>query len=387
LADIEKKARLKALTASIAFHILIIAIAFLFSFRVSEAKKNIKRNIIIKYEIGIDEGGGSSEGSGTSGISRNRLRKGEGISYSPKTSNTTSQSSRSTGKKTSIVRVQKESNNNQGVHLQKSEKARNNRDHNREDYLRTNDTLPSFEELMNSNTIDTSANHEKGGSQEPEVYNDTYSDTNRTTIGNKNNGSKALSNGGAGDDGVFGDGSKNGSGSAKGTGQGVGGGTGSDRNPCPENMVQIPFGDDYFCIDQFEYPNQYGAMPISGVSADRAMKLCSIQGKRLCRTHEWKLACVGIHEKAFPYGRKYDPLKCNTIQKRAFSSGSFPMCVSDFHVYDLSGNLAEWTIATGNQAHSLLGDSSNANGNGSCSSSIIKKDIFNSNEIGFRCCK
>jgi len=387
LADIEKKARLKALTASIAFHIFIIAIAFLFSFRVSEAKKNIKRNIIIKYEIGIDEGGGSSEVSGTSGRNGNRLRKGEGVSYSFETLNTTSQSSRTTGKNTSIVRVQKESNNNQGVHLQKSEKARNNSVHNREDYLRTNDSLPNFEDLINSNSREASANHEQGSSQEPEVYNDTYSDTNRTTTGNKNNGSKALSNGGAGEDGVFGEGNKNGSGSGKGTGQGVGVGIGSGRKPCPENMVQIPFGDDYFCIDQFEYPNQYGAMPISGVSADRAMKLCSIQEKRLCRTHEWKLACVGIHEKAFPYGRNYDPLKCNTGQKRVFSSGSFPMCVSDFHVYDLSGNLAEWTIDTGNQAHSLLGDSSGAHGNGSCSSSIVKKDVYNSNEIGFRCCK
>jgi formylglycine-generating enzyme required for sulfatase activity len=125
-----------------------------------------------------------------------------------------------------------------------------------------------------------------------------------------------------------------------------------------------------FCIDHYEYPNQKGAKPPVMVDWYDAMGLCAAKGKRLCYESEWTAACEGPNETPFPHGHERSAEKCNidnawvnpSLKKiyskdqavseaelrrldRSVPSGSKPECVSGYGVYDLTGNVDEWTIA------------------------------------------
>ena len=126
----------------------------------------------------------------------------------------------------------------------------------------------------------------------------------------------------------------------------------------------------HFCIDEFEYPNQAGAIPMVMVSWYEAKRLCGVQGKRLCGDDEWTLACEGPERLPYPYGWARDQTACNIgrlwvqpndgilgsrtaspteiqaevdrLSKRV-PSGSMPKCKSPYGVMDLGGNVDEWT--------------------------------------------
>ena len=125
-----------------------------------------------------------------------------------------------------------------------------------------------------------------------------------------------------------------------------------------------------FCIDQYEFPNQKGARPPVMVDWYHAMGQCAAQGKRLCYESEWVAACEGPNDKPFPYGYVRSAEKCNidnawidpSLNKiysndpaisgpelarldRSVPSGSKPGCVSDYGVFDLTGNVDEWVLA------------------------------------------
>lgn len=127
----------------------------------------------------------------------------------------------------------------------------------------------------------------------------------------------------------------------------------------------------HFCIDQYEYPNQIGAIPMVMVSWYESRRLCEIQGKRLCRDDEWTLACEGPQRLPYPYGWARDKNICNIdllwiapnddllsrknappaeinaeidrLSKRV-PSGARPLCKSPYGVMDMSGNVDEWAV-------------------------------------------
>ncbi len=108
-------------------------------------------------------------------------------------------------------------------------------------------------------------------------------------------------------------------------------------------MVHV--GDVF--IDRYEYPNRQGAVPTTEVDWADAVKLCEDAGKHLCTEQEWEAACRnGDAAHAYPYGATYEKGRCVSKDKknaRAAASGSRPGCVTPAGVFDLSGNVAEWT--------------------------------------------
>lgn len=127
----------------------------------------------------------------------------------------------------------------------------------------------------------------------------------------------------------------------------------------------------HFCIDELEFPNQQGIVPSVMVTWYEAQKLCEAQGKRLCGDDEWTLACEGRERRPFPYGWERDASACNidhpwikpddgilgsrtaepsVIQaevvrlSRRVPSGSMPLCVSQYGVMDMVGNVDEWAV-------------------------------------------
>lgn len=156
----------------------------------------------------------------------------------------------------------------------------------------------------------------------------------------------------------------------------------------------IPSEARDFCIDAYEFPNIPGEYPAVMVSFDSAKALCEAQGKRLCTEDEWSFACEG--ERALPYpqgfhrytdptssfptsirndeGCNYDrlpgkPFNPRNIQNpkselaakeldRSFNgtaAGEQKLCVSDFGVKDLTGNIEEWTFRSKEKPSILKG--------------------------------
>ncbi|MCB9644413.1 MAG: SUMF1/EgtB/PvdO family nonheme iron enzyme [Myxococcales bacterium] len=102
-----------------------------------------------------------------------------------------------------------------------------------------------------------------------------------------------------------------------------------------------------YCIDRYEAPGK-GKMPSRGVSWSDAKRRCRAQGKRLCTESEWERACKGSSGRRYPYGNSFNPSACNTRDaggknRSLRRTGSYSRCRSSFGVFDMSGNVAEWT--------------------------------------------
>jgi formylglycine-generating enzyme required for sulfatase activity len=126
-----------------------------------------------------------------------------------------------------------------------------------------------------------------------------------------------------------------------------------------------------YCMDRFEYPNQRGGYPVVMVNFHEANEMCAEQGKRLCNEDEWTFACEGEEAQPYPYGyvrdteacvidNKWRPYNEKAMQQRdglaamleldrlwqGVPSGSRPKCKSVFGIYDMTGNIDEWTRGT-----------------------------------------
>lgn len=124
----------------------------------------------------------------------------------------------------------------------------------------------------------------------------------------------------------------------------------------------------HYCMDRFEYPNQKGQFPLIYATYPESKAMCEEQGKRLCSEEEWTFACEGEEATPYPYGYVRDPSACAIDSKwRAFNeramqprdgydamaemdrlwqghaSGAMARCRSAAGVYDMTGNVDEWT--------------------------------------------
>jgi hypothetical protein len=122
-----------------------------------------------------------------------------------------------------------------------------------------------------------------------------------------------------------------------------------------------------FCIDRFEHPNRRGAFPGVFVTWSGAAAVCARERKRLCTEDEWTFACEGEEAEPYPYGYERDAQTCvidrphvppddrrlalgpdeavREIDRlwQGEPSGARPRCRSPFGVYDMTGNVDEWT--------------------------------------------
>ncbi len=160
---------------------------------------------------------------------------------------------------------------------------------------------------------------------------------------------------------------------------------------CPNNMEFIKIGDAQFCIDQYEWPNKVGKRPTSNISIYNAMDSCFTVGKRLCTTDEWSLACGGVYSWKYPYGDTYEPNACITRDTSVQVAGTKPECRGYFGIFDMAGNLAEWTNTKSkinNEYYNVMGGFWESGPQSSCFEPRYSYYPRNShNPVGFRCCK
>jgi hypothetical protein len=160
---------------------------------------------------------------------------------------------------------------------------------------------------------------------------------------------------------------------------------------CPQDMELIKIGATQFCIDRYEWPNRKGALPQSYISQYQARDSCFTAGKRLCSSEEWSLACSGPYSWNYPYGQEYERYACVTHDTTVRPSGSKPECRAFFGVFDMSGNLLEWTSTPSKdnpQFFNVMGGFWQSGPRSGCFD--IRYSYFPQNRhnpVGFRCCK
>ncbi|MBI3073804.1 MAG: SUMF1/EgtB/PvdO family nonheme iron enzyme [Deltaproteobacteria bacterium] len=149
---------------------------------------------------------------------------------------------------------------------------------------------------------------------------------------------------------------------------------------------------DYFLIDRFEFPNAEGVPPAVGVKAREADTRCKAIGKRLCSDKEFRKACNGDkRHMLYPYGSGYDPKSCNSEGSAVKAAGASPKCKTTWGVYDLTGNVAEWTTCKDRdrdaETFCLMGGAVGDGPKARCRTRVKVKDVTKTALAGFRCCR
>lgn len=123
---------------------------------------------------------------------------------------------------------------------------------------------------------------------------------------------------------------------------------------CPSDMSRV----GSFCIDRYEAslddPSKIGKddgsdtsakavsanlLPQAEISWFQAAQACVNAEKRLCTRMEWLTAAAGTPDP----GSQATPDGCNTSALGRLVSGNRPLCRSSAGVFDMIGNLSEWT--------------------------------------------
>ena len=211
---------------------------------------------------------------------------------------------------------------------------------------------------------------------------------------------------------------------------------------CPPEMASI---DRRFCIDKWEASlvevgDNGGEQPFSPflvvdghevrarsapsvypqgyISGNQAQAACEKAGKRLCSPNEWRKACVGPASQLYGYGTMHhhgtcndegrspmlqlfsgslgqssdwDPLKMNDPRLNQLPgalarTGSHRGCTNGYGVYDMVGNLHEWTSDPQGTFQGGYYLDTSINGEG-CSYRTTAHDFdYHDYSTGFRCC-
>ncbi len=101
------------------------------------------------------------------------------------------------------------------------------------------------------------------------------------------------------------------------------------------------------------YPPGKADHPVTFVTWDDADAYCRWAGKRLPTDKEWEKAGRGPHGRIFPWGNDFDVTRANTpVRWQAIGQdgdttpvGAFAAGASPYGLYDMTGNVWEWTAS------------------------------------------
>jgi formylglycine-generating enzyme len=215
---------------------------------------------------------------------------------------------------------------------------------------------------------------------------------------------------------------------------------------CPDGMALIEsVARGHFCIDRYEAsvvevdnrgkvlrrhsPFQpvekrrvravcgKDAYPQGYISMREASAACREAGKRLCKDGEWVTACQGKEAKQYPYGDEHvagycndngiSPLRAlypsandrttfawykmndprlNQVPGSLAKSGAFNKCRNSYGVYDMIGNLHEWTSERGGTFRGGFYLDNTTHGLGCIYRATGHSPTYRDYSTGFRCC-
>ncbi len=94
------------------------------------------------------------------------------------------------------------------------------------------------------------------------------------------------------------------------------------------------------------YAANTGNHPVTFVAWDDAYAYAQWAGKRLPTDEEWEIAARGLYGQRFPWGDVFAPQQANmnNPEGNVAPVGSHQNDVSAYKVYDMGGNVMEWTL-------------------------------------------
>jgi formylglycine-generating enzyme len=215
---------------------------------------------------------------------------------------------------------------------------------------------------------------------------------------------------------------------------------------CMAGMAPIPSETGGFCIDRYEagvvelLPKgkikahspftpvtnmkvraivKKGITPQGYISQLEAKDACENAGKRLCTTDEWMRACQGKQPTKYPYGDDEIPGRCNGDGTRPHpvvelfgttpdpfadsnkmndprinalpgtlaKTGAKAKCTNTYGVFDMVGNVHEWTADPGGSFKGGYYMDTHQNGDGCFYITTAHGPSYHDYSTGFRCCK